>query len=32
MLAGARELLAHGTSEYAQVGVTPDERAAAFRR
>jgi 2-methylisocitrate lyase-like PEP mutase family enzyme len=32
MLAGARELLAHGTSEYAQVGVTPEERAAAFRR
>jgi 2-methylisocitrate lyase-like PEP mutase family enzyme len=30
MLAGARELLGPGTSEYAQVGVTPDERAAAF--
>jgi 2-methylisocitrate lyase-like PEP mutase family enzyme len=31
MLAGARELLGPGTSEYAQVGVTPEERAAAFR-
>jgi 2-methylisocitrate lyase-like PEP mutase family enzyme len=30
MLAGARELLASGTSEYAQVGITPEERAAAF--
>jgi 2-methylisocitrate lyase-like PEP mutase family enzyme len=30
MLAGARELLATGTSEYAQVGITPEERAAAF--
>jgi 2-methylisocitrate lyase-like PEP mutase family enzyme len=32
MLAGARELLAHGTSEYARVGVTPEERAGAFGR
>jgi 2-methylisocitrate lyase-like PEP mutase family enzyme len=32
MLAGARELLARGTSEYAQVGVTAEERAAAFGR
>jgi 2-methylisocitrate lyase-like PEP mutase family enzyme len=30
MLAGARELLARGTSDYAQVGVMPEERAAAF--
>jgi 2-methylisocitrate lyase-like PEP mutase family enzyme len=30
MLAGAHELLATGTSEYAQVGITPEERAAAF--
>ena len=30
MLAGARELLAAGTSEYAAVGITPEERAAAF--
>jgi len=30
MLAGARELLATGTSEYAAVGITPEERAAAF--
>ena len=32
MLAGARELLGPGTSQYAQVGVTPEERAAAFTR
>jgi 2-methylisocitrate lyase-like PEP mutase family enzyme len=32
MLAGARELLGTGTSEYAAVGITPEERAAAFRR
>ena len=32
MLAGARELLSAGTSEYAAVGITPDERAAAFGR
>ncbi|MGH3076177.1 MAG: isocitrate lyase/phosphoenolpyruvate mutase family protein, partial [Gaiellales bacterium] len=30
MLAGARELLAHGTSDYAQVGISPEDRAAAF--
>jgi 2-methylisocitrate lyase-like PEP mutase family enzyme len=30
MLAGARELLGPGTSDYAQVGVTPEERVAAF--
>ena len=30
MLAGARELLAAGTSDYALVGITPEERAAAF--
>jgi 2-methylisocitrate lyase-like PEP mutase family enzyme len=30
MLAGARELLSAGTSEYAAVGITPEERAAAF--
>src|SRR5207342_26305 len=30
MLAGARELLAAGTSEYAAIGITPEERAAAF--
>jgi 2-methylisocitrate lyase-like PEP mutase family enzyme len=30
MLAGARELLSAGTSGYASVGITPEERAAAF--
>lgn len=30
MLAGARELLAHGTSDYAQVGISSEDRAAAF--
>ena len=30
MLAGARELLSAGTSRYAAVGITPEERAAAF--
>jgi 2-methylisocitrate lyase-like PEP mutase family enzyme len=30
MLGGARELLSQGTSQYAQVAVTPEERAAAF--
>jgi 2-methylisocitrate lyase-like PEP mutase family enzyme len=30
MLAGARELLTAGTSTYAAVGITPEERAAAF--
>jgi 2-methylisocitrate lyase-like PEP mutase family enzyme len=30
MLAGGRELLSAGTSGYASVGITPEERAAAF--
>ena len=30
MLAGARELLSAGTSGYASVGISPEERAAAF--
>jgi 2-methylisocitrate lyase-like PEP mutase family enzyme len=30
MVAGARELLSEGTSEYASVGISPEERAAAF--
>jgi 2-methylisocitrate lyase-like PEP mutase family enzyme len=30
MLAGARELRAHGTSDYARVGISPEDRAAAF--
>jgi 2-methylisocitrate lyase-like PEP mutase family enzyme len=30
MLAGARELLSAGTSGYASVGITPEERVAAF--
>jgi len=32
MLAGARELLGPGTSEYASIGISPEERAAAFAR
>jgi 2-methylisocitrate lyase-like PEP mutase family enzyme len=30
MVAGARELLSEGTSKYASVGISPEERAAAF--
>lgn len=32
LLGGARELLSSGTSRYAEVAISPEERAAAFRR